>query len=71
MAWGRGTGSRAVFHFLPLHLAEYAQRWGGQPGACALTEDIIDRLVRLPFFTGMTEEIQSGVMGAIRSLGFG
>jgi dTDP-4-amino-4,6-dideoxygalactose transaminase len=48
----------AVFHYLPLHLSEYASRWGGKQGDCPVTEDVSDRLVRLPFFTAMTEEQQ-------------
>lgn len=67
----RSRGIRAVFHYLPLHLSEYARRWGGRPGDCPVTEDISDRLVRLPFFTGMNDEEQSRVMEAIRSLRLG
>ena len=25
----KGRGILAVFHYLPLHLSEYAKRWGG------------------------------------------
>lgn len=67
----RSSGIRAVFHYLPLHLSEYARRWGGQPGDCPVTEDVSDRLVRLPFYTGMTDDVQSGVISAIRSLRYG
>jgi dTDP-4-amino-4,6-dideoxygalactose transaminase len=55
----------AVFHYLPLHLSEYAQRWGGKPGDCPVTEDVSDRLVRLPFFNSMTAETQEQVISAI------
>jgi len=56
----------AVFHYLPLHLSEYARRWGGTPGDCPVTEDVSDRLVRLPFFTSMTEEQTARVIEVIR-----
>lgn len=55
-------GISAVFHYLPLHLSTYAQRWGGKPGDCPVTEDISDRLVRLPFFNSMSNEQQGRVM---------
>ena len=58
----RSAGILAVFHYLPLHLSEFALRWGGRPGDCPVTEDISDRLVRLPFFTSMTDEQQASVI---------
>lgn len=61
----RQCGALAVFHYLPLHLSEYARRWGGRPGDCPVTEDISDRLVRLPFYTSMTEEDQKRVIDAV------
>jgi dTDP-4-amino-4,6-dideoxygalactose transaminase len=61
----KADGILAVFHYLPLHLSEYASRWGGKPGDCPVTEDVSDRLVRLPFFTSMTEEQQQRVIEGI------
>jgi dTDP-4-amino-4,6-dideoxygalactose transaminase len=58
------NGILAVFHYLPLHLSEYARRWHGRPGDCPVTEDMSDRLVRLPFFTSLTTEQQSRVIEA-------
>jgi len=63
----KAAGILAVFHYLPLHLSEYAQRWGGRPGDCPVTEDVSDRLVRLPFFTSMTQEQQARVIERILS----
>jgi len=64
-----GQGIGAVFHYLPLHLSEYARRWGGRPGDCPVSESVSDRLVRLPFYTGMTEADQSRVIDAITAFG--
>ena len=58
-------GVFAVFHYLPLHLSEYARRWGGKPGDCPVTEDVSDRLLRLPFYNSMTDEQQSRVIEAV------
>jgi dTDP-4-amino-4,6-dideoxygalactose transaminase len=61
----RAQGIWAVFHYLPLHLSEYAQRWGGKAGDCPVTENVSDRLVRLPFYTSMKEEEQLQVIRAL------
>jgi dTDP-4-amino-4,6-dideoxygalactose transaminase len=52
----RSHGVLAVFHYLPLHLSEFAQRYGGGVGDCPVTEDLSDRLVRLPLFSDMTDD---------------
>lgn len=49
----RARGILAVFHYLPLHLSDYAKRWGGKPGDYPVTERVSDRLVRLPFFVSL------------------
>jgi dTDP-4-amino-4,6-dideoxygalactose transaminase len=51
----RRRGILAVFHYLPLHLSEMGKKFGGQPGDCPVTEDVSDRLVRLPFFHGLQD----------------
>jgi dTDP-4-amino-4,6-dideoxygalactose transaminase len=56
----------AVFHNLPLHLSTYAARWGGQPGDCPVTEDVSDRLLRLPFFFALSPAEQDAVIAAVR-----
>lgn len=45
-----------VFHYLPLHLSDMGLKFGGKAGDCPVTEDISDRLVRLPLFYNMTED---------------
>lgn len=60
----RGIG--AVFHYLPLHLSPYAHRWGGELGDCPVTESVSDRLVRLPFYTGLTQKDQDRVIQSIQ-----
>lgn len=44
----------SVFHYLPLHLSEMGLKFGGKTGDCPVTEDISDRLVRLPFFNTLS-----------------
>lgn len=57
----------AVFHYLPLHLSEMGLRMGGRAGQCPVTEDVADRLVRLPFYNSLSEEEQDRVIDAVLS----
>jgi dTDP-4-amino-4,6-dideoxygalactose transaminase len=61
-----GFGILAVFHYLPLHLSPMGLRFGGRQGDCPVTENLADRLLRLPFFTGMSSSEQSQVIDAVR-----
>ena len=63
----RAQGILAVFHYLPLHLSEMGQRYGGKTGDCPVTEDVSDRLLRLPFYTDLSEADQAFVVSAILS----
>jgi dTDP-4-amino-4,6-dideoxygalactose transaminase len=62
----KARGILGVFHYVPLHLSEVGQRFGGKPGDCPVTETLSDRLLRLPFYTDLTEAQQSEVVDAIR-----
>ena len=61
----RERGILAVFHYQPLHLSPMGRRFGGQPGDCPVTEDVSDRLVRLPFFNDLSEHDQARIVGAV------
>lgn len=56
-----------VFHYLPLHISDMGQHFGGKVGDCPVTEDISDRLLRLPFYNAMTDEDLDRVIGALYS----
>ena len=58
-------GILAVFHYLPLHLSKFGLRYGGRPGDLPVTEDISDRLLRLPFFCALTDAEQTRVIEAV------
>jgi dTDP-4-amino-4,6-dideoxygalactose transaminase len=66
----RARGILAVFHYQPLHLSEMGRWFGGRPGDCPVTEDVSDRLLRLPFYNALTEDEQIAVTGAIRDFRF-
>jgi dTDP-4-amino-4,6-dideoxygalactose transaminase len=62
-----GFGILAVFHYLPLHLSPMGLRLGGRAGACPVTEDLSNRLLRFPFFTGMSSSEQNQVIESVRA----
>ena len=62
----KGHGILSVFHYLPLHLSDMGRKFGGQPGDCPVTEDVSDRLLRLPFYNDLTEADQTSVCAAIK-----
>ncbi len=66
----REQNIHAVFHYLPLHLSDMGLRFGGQPGDCPVTEDVSDRLVRLPFHNALTGSEQEQVIEAILEFEF-
>jgi dTDP-4-amino-4,6-dideoxygalactose transaminase len=62
----KARGIQAVFHYLPLHLSPMGEKYGGKPGDCPVTERVSDQLLRLPFYTNMTEEDQMQVVNALK-----
>jgi dTDP-4-amino-4,6-dideoxygalactose transaminase len=58
----------AVFHYLPLHLSPMGQRYGGRSGQYPISEDVSDRILRLPFYNGMTPGETARVVDTV--LGF-
>ncbi len=63
----KASGVMAVFHYIPLHNSPMGMSFGGKTGDCPVTEDISDRLVRLPFYTGITDEEAAHVVKIIRA----
>lgn len=57
----------SVFHYLPLHLSDMGVKLGGRPGDCPITEDISDRLVRLPLFFDLSDSQQTRVIETAKS----
>jgi dTDP-4-amino-4,6-dideoxygalactose transaminase len=58
-------GVTAVFHYLPLNQSEYVRSMassGWRMTECPITQDVSDRLVRLPFYTSMTPKEQDMVI---------
>jgi dTDP-4-amino-4,6-dideoxygalactose transaminase len=62
IAYLKSCGILSVFHYLPLHLSDMGRRLGGQEGDCPVTEEVSDRLVRLPFFNDLSPQDQEWVV---------
>lgn len=62
----KNDGILSVFHYQPLHLSDMGRRYGGKKGDCPVTEDISDRLVRLPLYADLTSEEQDYIIDSIR-----
>jgi dTDP-4-amino-4,6-dideoxygalactose transaminase len=62
IAYLKERGIISVFHYLPLHLSEMGQRYGYQIGDCPITEQVSDRLLRLPFHNALTTSDQDQVI---------
>ena len=70
IAYLKTKNIQSVFHYLPLHLSDMGRKFGGSDGDCPVTEDISDRLVRLPFYNDLSEDEQERVIEAILDFSF-
>jgi dTDP-4-amino-4,6-dideoxygalactose transaminase len=60
------AGVKAVFHYVPLHGSPMGRQLTGQRDVrCPVTEDLSERLVRLPLFASLTDDEQSRVIDAV------
>jgi dTDP-4-amino-4,6-dideoxygalactose transaminase len=61
-------GVQATFHYQPLHDAPAGRRLGRTaPGGCPVTEDVADRLLRLPLYPGLSDAEVEHVVHAVRA----
>jgi dTDP-4-amino-4,6-dideoxygalactose transaminase len=56
----------AVFHYVPLHSSPGGERYGRAVGGLPVTDDVSDRLVRLPLWPEMAEAEVERVISAVR-----
>jgi dTDP-4-amino-4,6-dideoxygalactose transaminase len=61
------AGILAVFHYQPLHLSPMGAKFGGRKGDCPVTEDVSDRLLRLPFYNDLSAKELERVLSAVTS----
>lgn len=61
----RALGVYCVFHYVPLHSSPGGLRFGRANGRLGITDELSDRLVRLPMWVGL-EQQQAAVIEAIK-----
>ncbi|MFT5124184.1 MAG: dTDP-4-amino-4,6-dideoxygalactose transaminase [Kiritimatiellia bacterium] len=55
----------SVFHYVPLHTSPMGQRYGCRAGDLPVTEDLSERLLRLPCYFELSPEQQDTVIAAV------
>lgn len=68
IAFMRAADIASVFHYLPLNRSEMAKKLGAER-PCPITEELSDCLVRLPFYTSLTESDQLKVIERVQQFG--
>jgi dTDP-4-amino-4,6-dideoxygalactose transaminase len=67
----RDLGVLATFHFVPLHDSPGGRRFAARDVPCPVSERVSARLLRLPFYTDITDvetgEVVDAFLGALRS----
>ena len=63
----KAMGVHSVFHYVPLHSAPAGLMYGRAHGELRVTDDIAERLLRLPMWVGM-EDKQTEVIQAVLSV---
>jgi dTDP-4-amino-4,6-dideoxygalactose transaminase len=58
---------QAVFHYLPLHLSDMGNKFGGKSGDCPVTEKISDQLLRLPMYVDLSDSDLEQIVDIISS----
>src|SRR5687768_1969268 len=66
----RERGVYSVFHYLPLHLSDMGQSFGGKIGDCPVTERVSDQLIRLPFHNALSSAEQEQVIDLLQQFPF-
>ena len=64
----KSLGIHPVFHYVPLHSAPAGRRFGRAHGPMTVTDDIADRLVRLPMWLGLEEDQAKVIRHVLGSL---
>jgi dTDP-4-amino-4,6-dideoxygalactose transaminase len=61
----RARDIHAVFHYVPLHSSPAGRRFGRVAGSMTVTDDLSNRLLRLPLYFGLEEPEVAEIVAAI------
>jgi dTDP-4-amino-4,6-dideoxygalactose transaminase len=56
----------SVSHYVPLHSSPGGLRWGRAHGSFAVTDDVTNRLLRLPIYFGISDAEIDSVIDGVR-----
>lgn len=60
------TGIHAVFHYIPLHTSPAGEKYGRANGELPVTVKKSRQIIRLPFWTGISEQQQEYIMDKLK-----
>ncbi|MFQ5822489.1 MAG: dTDP-4-amino-4,6-dideoxygalactose transaminase [bacterium] len=66
MEFLKGKGVHAIFHYIPLHSSPIGESLGYKNGDLPVTEEISQRILRLPFYNSLTEKEQIHVIESVK-----
>ena len=61
----REAGVDAVRHYVPLHSSPAGRKYGRAAGALSVTDDVAGRLLRLPLWSGMSDDQADDVINSV------
>ncbi len=61
----KARGIHSVFHYVPLHSSPAGRKFGRAAGPMTVTDDVSERLLRLPLYYDLTEAEVTGIVAAI------
>ena len=59
------SGVNAVFHYVPLHSSPAGRRFGRTAGSMHVTDECSARLIRLPLWVGMEDDVPRHVVDTL------
>jgi dTDP-4-amino-4,6-dideoxygalactose transaminase len=62
------NGIQAVFHYVPLHNSPAGEKYGRSNGSLPITCEMSERLVRLPLWIGLEENIYFVIQHVINAV---
>ncbi len=67
IAFLKSRGILSVFHYVPLHASPMGRQMGGSAARCPVSEEMSNRLLRLPFYSALSEADQERIVDAVGS----
>ena len=63
------SGIYAIFHYIPLHDSHMGKKYGRISGELQYTQELSERLVRLPLWLGMEDDLAWVIQKIIDAIG--